>query len=132
LSKVITVDFDDTLAVTTTTAWGGTALMPVERIVRFIKLKIEEGFKVFIVTFRSEKDKQEVINFCKAHDLKIKHVICTAGQNKTEFVKLLKSSLHIDDHIETCTLLTMAGIEVLLVDWEQEDTNLMAQFFNKI
>jgi len=131
-NKVLTCDFDDTLAVTSSTAWGGTTLIPVERIVNFVKSKIDSGFEVYIVTFRNWDNKKEVVDFCKGYGIKIKDVVCTEGKNKTEFVKRLNSSLHIDDHIETCTLLTMAGIEVLLVDWEQEDTNLMAQFFNKI
>jgi hypothetical protein len=131
-SKVITVDFDETLAVTTTTAWGGTALMPVERIVNFVKSKIDSGFHVYIVTFRNWDNKKEIVDFCNRHRINIKDVVCTEGKTKTEFIKKLNSSLHIDDHIETCTLLTMAGIEVLLVDWGQEDANLMAQFFNKI
>jgi uncharacterized HAD superfamily protein len=131
-SKVITVDFDETLAVTSSTAWGGSTLIPVERIVNFVKSKIDSGFHVYIVTFRNWDNKKEIVDFCNRHRINIKDVVCTEGKNKTEFVKKLNSSLHIDDHIETCTLLTMAGIEVLLVDWGQEDTNLMAQFFNKI
>jgi len=131
-SKVITVDFDETLAITSSTAWGGTTLVPVERIVNFVKSKIDSGFHVYIVTFRNWDNKKEIVDFCNKHRINIKDVVCTEGKTKTEFVKKLNSSLHIDDHIETCTLLTMAGIEVLLVDWGQEDTNLMAQFFNKI
>lgn len=126
------MDFDDTLAVTSSTAWGGTTLVPVERIVNFVKSKIDSGFEVYVVTFRNWDNKKEVVDFCKRYGIKIKDVVCTDGKNKTEFVKQLNSSLHIDDHIETCTLLTMAGIEVLLVDWSQEEKNLMAQFFNKI
>ena len=132
MNKVITVDFDETLAVTSSTAWGGTTLLPVERIVNFVKSKIDSGFHVYIVTFRNWDNKKEIVDFCNRHRINIKDVVCTEGKTKTEFIKQLKSSLHIDDHIETCTLLTMAGIEVLLVDWGQEDTNLMAQFFNKI
>ncbi len=132
MGKVITVDFDETLAITSSTAWGGTTLLPIERIVNFVKSKIDSGFHVYIVTFRNWDNKKEVVDFCNKHRIDIKDVICTEGKTKTEFVKKLNSSLHIDDHIETCTLLTMAGIEVLLVDWGQEDTNLMAQFFNKI
>jgi uncharacterized HAD superfamily protein len=132
MSKVITVDFDETLAVTSSTAWGGTTLVPVERIVNFVKSKIDSGFHVYIVTFRNWDNKKEVVDFCKKHRIDIKDVVCTEGKTKTEFIKKLNSSLHIDDHIETCTILTMAGIEVLLVDWGQEDINLMAQFFNKI
>ncbi len=132
MSNVITVDFDETLAVTSSTAWGGTTLVPIERIVNFVKSKINSGFHVYIVTFRNWDDKKEIVDFCNKHRINIKDVVCTEGKTKTEFIKELNSSLHIDDHVETCTLLTMAGIEVLLVDWEQEDTNLMAQFFNKI
>ena len=132
MSKIITVDFDETLAVTSSTAWGGTMLVPVERIVKFIKSKIDSGFHVYVVTFRNWNNKKEIIDFCKAYDIKIKDVICTEGKTKTEFIKRLNSSLHIDDHVETCTLLTMAGIEVLLVDWDQEKNNLIAQYFNKI
>jgi hypothetical protein len=132
VNKVITVDFDETLAVTSSTAWGGTTLLPVERIVNFVKSKIDSGSHVYIVTFRNWDDKKEIVDFCNKHRINIKDVVCTEGKTKTEFIKKLNSSLHIDDHIETCTLLTMAGIEVLLVDWGQEDINLMAQFFNKI
>jgi uncharacterized HAD superfamily protein len=132
LNKVLTVDFDETLAITSSTAWGGTTLIPVERIVNFVKSKIDSGFHVYIVTFRNWDNKKEIVDFCNRHRIDIKDVVCTEGKTKTEFIKKLNSSLHIDDHIETCTLLTMAGIEVLLVDWEQEDRNLMAQFFNKI
>ena len=132
MGKVITVDFDETLAVTSSTAWGGSTLIPVERIVNFVKSKIDSGFHVYIVTFRNWDDKKEIVDFCNKHCINIKDVVCTEGKTKTEFIKKLNSSLHIDDHIETCTLLTMAGIEVLLVDWGQEDINLMAQFFNKI
>jgi hypothetical protein len=132
MSKVITVDFDDTLAVTTSTVWGGTTLMAVERVVNFIKLKIDSGHHVYVVTFRNWQNKREVTDFCKAHGIRIKDVICTEGKTKTEFIKQLNSSLHIDDHVETCTLCTMAGIEVLMVDWGQEENNTTAKFFNKI
>lgn len=130
--KIITCDFDETLAVTTSTAWGGTRLMAVERVVDFIKIKIGDGFDVYIVTFRNNADRKEVIDFCKGYNIKIKDVVCTEGKNKTEFIKRLNSSLHIDDSVEVCTLCTMAGIEVLLVDWGQEENNTTAKFFNKI
>ena len=132
MSKVITVDFDETLAVTISTAWGGTRLMAVERVVNFVKSKIDEGYEIHIVTFRNHSDKQEVLNFCKGYGIKIKSVVCTEGKTKTEFIKQLNSSLHIDDHVETCTLCVMAGIEVLLVDHGQVEHNTTANFFNKI
>jgi len=99
MSKVITVDFDDTLAATSSTAWGGTTLVPVERIVNFVKSKIDAGHEVHIVTFRNWQNKKEVVDFCHRHRINIKSVVCTEGKTKTEFVKKLNSSLHIDDHI---------------------------------
>lgn len=131
-NKVLTCDFDETLAITTTTAWGGTALTPVQRVVDFIKSKIDSGYYVYIVTFRNWNDKKEVVDFCARHGIGIKDVICTEGKTKTEFIKQLNSSLHIDDHVETCTLCVMAGIEVLLVDHGQDEHNTTAKFFNKI
>jgi hypothetical protein len=132
MNKVLTVDFDETLAITTTTAWGGTTLTPVERVVNFVKSKIDSGYHVYIVTFRNWNDKKEVVDFCGRHRIAIKDVICTEGKTKTEFIKQLNSSLHIDDHVETCTLCVMAGIEVLMVDWGQDEHNTTAKFFNKI
>lgn len=131
-NKVLTCDFDDTLATTVFTAWGGMSLCPILRIIDFVKSKIDEGYEVHIVTFRNHSNKQEVLNFCKDHGVRIKSVVCTEGKTKTEFIKQLNSSLHIDDHVETCTLLTMAGIEVLLVDHGQDEHNTTAKFFNKI
>jgi len=133
MSKVITVDFDDTLATTVSTAWGGTSLSPIPRVVNFVFDKVRsEGWEAHIVSFRSEKDRQEMIDFVKGWKLPIKSIVCTDGKTKTEFIKQLNSSLHIDDHVETCTLLTMAGIEVLLVDHGQDEHNTTAKFFNKI
>jgi uncharacterized HAD superfamily protein len=131
-NKVLTCDFDDTLAATVFTAWDGMSLSPILRVINFVKSKINEGYEVHIVTFRNHSNKQEVLNFCKGHGIKIKSVVCTEGKTKTEFIKQLNSSLHIDDHVETCTLLTMAGIEVLLVDHGQDEHNTTAKFFNKI
>jgi len=83
MSKVITVDFDETLAVTWLTAWGGTTLLPVERIVNFVKSKIDSGFHVYIVTFRNRENKKEVVDFCNLHRINIKDVVCTEGKTKT-------------------------------------------------
>jgi hypothetical protein len=130
--KIITCDFDNTLAATVFTAWDGMSLSPIFRVIDFVKSKIDEGYEVHIVTFRNHSNKQEVLNFCKGHGVRIKSVICTEGKTKTEFIKQLNSSLHIDDHVETCTLCVMAGIEVLLVDHGQDEHNTTAKFFNKI
>ena len=130
--KVLTADFDSTLAETVTTGWGGTSLQPIQRILDFVRDKAANGWAVHVVTFRSEDDRQEVTDFIKGYKLPVRSVHCTEGKNKTPFLKKLGSALHIDDSVEVCVLAFMAGIECLLVDHGQDDTNEMAKLFPKI
>ena len=130
--KIMTVDFDSTLAETVSTGWGGTSLQPIQRILDFVREKASSGWAVHVVTFRSEDDKQEVTDFIKGYKLPVYFVHCTDGKNKTPFLKKLGSKLHIDDSVEVCVLAFMAGIECLLVDHGQDDTNEMAKLFPKI
>jgi len=130
--KIMTVDFDSTLAETISTGWGGTSLQPIQRILDFVREKASNGWAVHVVTFRSEDDKREVTDFIKGYKLPIKSITCTSSKNKTPFLKKLGSKLHIDDSVEVCTLAYMAGIECLLVDHGQDDTNKMAKLFPKI
>jgi hypothetical protein len=133
MKKVMTVDFDDTLAATITSGWGGTSLKPISRIMNFVFDRVRSGeWEAHIVSFRSEDDKQEMIDFVKGYKLPIKSITCTSSKNKTPFLKKLGSKLHIDDDVSVCTLATMAGIDCLLVDHGQEDTNEMAKLFQKI
>lgn len=132
MNKVITCDFDDTLAVTQNGAWNGETLVPVPRVIDFIKQKHKEGHEIHIVTFRNWQNKKEVESFCKAHQIPVKSIVCTEGTNKIPFLKQLRSSLHIDDSVEVCTLCVMAGIDVLLVDWGQDEHNTTAKFLPKI
>jgi hypothetical protein len=133
MKKVMTVDFDDTLAATITSGWGGTSLKPISRIMNFVFDKVRSGeWEAHIVSFRSEDDKQEMVDFVKGYKLPIKSITCTSSKNKTPFLKKIGSKLHIDDNVEVCTLAYMAGIECLLVDHGQEDKNEMAKLFPKI
>ena len=130
--KVLTVDFDDTLATTTTSGWGGDSLQPIQRILDFVQDKAASGWAVHVVTFRSENDKREVTDFIKGYKLPVRSVQCTDGKNKVPTLKKLGSKLHVDDHVETCMLATLAGIDVLLVDSENNQTNSTADLFAKI
>ncbi len=133
MKKVLTVDFDDTLAATITSGWGGSSLKPIPRVMNFVFDKVRSGdWEANVVTFRSEEDKQEVIDFIKGYKLPIKSVICTSSKNKVPFLKKLNSKLHIDDSVEVCTLCIMAGIDVLLVDHGQEKNNTTAKWIPKI
>jgi len=133
MKKILTVDFDSTLAETVVTGWGGTSLKPIARIMNFVFDKVRSGeWEAHIVSFRSEDDKQEMVDFVKGYKLPIKSITCTSSKNKTPFLKKLGSKLHIDDSVEVCTLAYMAGIECLLVDHGQEDKNEMAKLFPKI
>jgi len=131
--KVLTVDFDECLAENKITAWGGSSLVPVERVINYVKQKHKEGYELYCVTFRGTlAAKKEAESFIKKHLIPIRSVICTDGKNKVPFIQKLNSILHIDDSVEVCTLCVMAGINVLLVDWGQDKNNTTAQFLPKI
>jgi len=132
MKKVITVDFDDTLVVTEDGAWYSTNLVPIPRIIKYIKEEHKKGSELHIVTFRNWQNKKEVESFCKAHQIPVKSIVCTEGTNKVPFLKQLNSELHIDDSVEVCTLCVMAQIDVLLVDWGQDEHNTTAKFLPKI
>ena len=130
--KVITVDFDDTLAATSTSGWGGTSLSPIVRVIDFVKEQHSKGANIHIVTFRGWDSKREVELFCRSHRIPISSINCTEGKNKVPFIKKLGSKLHIDDSVEVCTLCIMAGIDVLLVDHGQSENNTTAKWMPKI
>jgi uncharacterized HAD superfamily protein len=132
MKKIITVDFDETLATSEQGAWHASVLYPVERIIDFVKTEHQNGAELNIVTFRNWESKLEIENFCKKYKIPIKHIVCTEGKNKIPFIQRLRSDLHIDDSVEVCTLCIMANIEVLLVDWGQEKFNTTAKFIPKI
>jgi hypothetical protein len=85
MNKVLTVDFDETLAVTQNGAWGGENLVPIPRIVDFVKQKHKEGYEIHIVTFRNWSNKEQVNDFCKGYKIPIKSIVCTEGTNKIPF-----------------------------------------------
>ena len=138
MSKVITVDFDDTLfedpAYMQDGLWvpAGAQAEPIVRVHDFIREKAKEGYEFHVVSFREEKYKQEMIDLCKLYELPIKSYTCTAGKTKTTILKSLNSELHIDDNVEVLVLAEQAGIKGLLVDWKQEDQNCTAELFQKI
>ena len=76
--------------------------------------------------------KQEVIDFCEDYDIPISSVVCTCSNEKTPTLLELKSDLHIDDHVETLVLAKQAGINTLMVDWNQEKYNSTAKYFDKL
>lgn len=132
MKKVITVDFDETLATSETGAWNNTNLIPIPRIIDYVKEQHQKGAEIHIVTFRNWQNKKEVESFCRSHKIPVKSVVCTEGTNKVPFLKQLKSELHIDDSVEVCTLCIMAKIDVLLVDWGQDEHNTTAKFMPKL
>jgi hypothetical protein len=130
MSKIITCDFDETLATTISTAWGGTALVPVKNVINFVKSKIiTNKYTVYIVTFRSQKQIYEVINFVKQYDIQIKDIIFTSGQSKIKYIKELNSILHIDDHRSTCLELLSIGIDSVCVEWDKQMNDEPKFFF---
>ena len=132
MKQVITVDFDDTLATTKSTAWGGSSLIPIQRVIDFIKEKYKNGAEIHIVTFRNWQNKSEVEKFVKQHQIPVKHIHCTEGKSKTDVLKKVNSKLHIDDDLSTLMSAELAGIKTLMVDWNQEELNVAANLFDRI
>jgi len=141
-TKVITVDFDNTLAVTKSgagitirhgkTTRNATTLVPVPRVIDFVKQKHKEGYEIHVVTSRRWSGKEKVNDFCKEHRIPIKSIVCTEGKNKVSFLKKLNSELHIDNSVEVCARCVMAQIDVLLVDRGQDEHNITAKSLPRI
>jgi len=124
MKPVITIDFDCCLAFESVqnTGWivmGTGVLKPIEPVIAYVKRKYAKGFELHIVSFREEKDKQEMIDFCKQQKLDIASFTCTSSKSKTPFLKALKSTLHIDDSLSVCLGAEAAGIRTLFVDFGQ-------------
>jgi FMN phosphatase YigB (HAD superfamily) len=120
MKKVITVDFDETLA-KTHGVWdgikhleGGT-LTPIEEIFEIVFEKAKQGYDVWIVSFRSWDDMGEVQEFVKTHQLPITGMVATKGEAKLPFLQKLESVLHIDDNVETIVEAFENGIHGILV-----------------
>ena len=140
MSKVLTVDWDDTLFEDPAYSYASGALWipsgfkaePIERVHKFIKEKHKEGFEIHVVTFRMPEHISECHDLIKLYDLPIKSVISTEGRSKTQTLLNLKSTLHIDDSVEVCIFAEQAGIKALLVDWGQEKGNCTAELLDRI
>lgn len=131
--KVLTVDFDDTLAKSSyLSSFEECVLEPIQRVIDFVKEKHKEDWEIHIVTFRHPEHRKEVEDFCKDYEIPISSVVCTCSNPKTDVLLKLESDLHIDDHVETLVLAKQAGVNVLMVDWNQEHHNSTAKYFDKI
>jgi FMN phosphatase YigB (HAD superfamily) len=120
MKKVITVDFDETLA-KTQGVWDGIKhleggiLTPINEIFEIVFNKAKEGYSVWIVSFRSWDYMAEVQEFVAKHNLPITGMIATKGEAKLPFLQKLGSSLHIDDNVETILEAFENGINGMLV-----------------
>ena len=112
MKRVVTIDFDDTLATEMNTGWGK-SLVPYQTILDLIKKEHNLGSEIHIVSFRSEKDRPEMERFIRQHQLPIKSVICTNLKSKTPYLLKLGSNLHVDDMEFALDDAKAAGIETL-------------------
>lgn len=123
MKKVITVDFDETLA-KTDGVWdpinpikhleGGT-LTPIQEIFEIVFDKAQKGYEVWIVSFRDWSMMTEVQEFVTNHNLPVTGMVATKGEPKLPHLQRLGSSLHIDDNVDSILDAHEAGICGLLV-----------------
>lgn len=96
MKRVVTIDFDETLATEMNTGWGK-SLVPYQAILDLIDKEHKQGSEIHIVSFRSEKERPEMERFIRMHRLPVKSIICTNLKSKTPYLLKLGSNLHVDD-----------------------------------
>jgi acid phosphatase class B len=112
MKRVITIDFDETLATEMNTGWGK-SLVPYKAVLDLIEKEYRQGSEIHIVSFRSEKDRPEMERFVRQHQLPIKSIVCTNLKSKTPYLLKLGSNLHVDDMEFALDDAKKAGIETL-------------------
>lgn len=133
----ITTDFDDTLAfqvpdnITESGIIMSFKTVPNEKLINYLKSLKEKGKKVYIVTFREEKDIKDIRGFLKDNDLRVNGIIATNGKPKVAAIYRLNSIMHFDDDVETlvqCSKL-IRNIKPVLIANEQNVKDPLANKF---
>lgn len=84
-----------------------------------IKRKMTEGYNVYIITARQEKDAPAVLNFAKEYGVLRDHVYFTGGADKWHIIKRLGINKHYDNSKEQVDKINAnTDCEAVLVDWE--------------
>ena len=134
--KVITVDFDDTLAREELTSNGWMVftsglLHPILEVIYYVEQLVAEGHIVHVVTYRNDEDIPEVKEFIKKWEIPITEVHNTNKGSKIPVLQRLGSTLHIDDHRPTVIQTEKAGIPCILVDDGTHSNNSTADLFTR-
>jgi hypothetical protein len=113
--------------------WAATdVLKPIQKIHDLLWEKHEEGYIIDIVTARASWDMQEVKDYVEEYELPIRNMECTRGKCKTDTLKGIGSTLHIDDLLSVVIHAELNGIPCLLVDDGRHKNNTTADQFDKI
>lgn len=104
MKKIITIDFDDTLC------FDNDQEKPNKKLIKQIKSINKKKYTIYIVTARNKEYDSiyadiSVKDFIKKYKLPIKKIYFTKGKLKGPFLKILNSSLHIDNdelEIKSC------------------------------
>jgi trehalose-6-phosphatase len=133
----ITTDFDDTLAfqvpdnITESGIIMSFKTVPNEKLINHLKSLKEKGKKIYIITFREEKDTKDIRGFLKDNDLRVNGIIATNGKPKVAAIYRLNSIMHFDDDVETlvqCSKL-IRNIKPVLIANEQNVKDPLANKF---
>ena len=135
--KVITVDFDETLAreELTSNGWmyfSSGILHPITEVIEYVKELVGEGHIVHVVTYRNDEDIPEVKEFVERWKVPVSEIYNTNRGSKIPILQRLKSTLHIDDHLSTIIEIEKAGISCMLVDDGTHSNNSTADLFTRI
>jgi len=146
--KVISFDFDDTLALSKLTkstdpnetrpvilfpsGYWISEDVPNPPIVDLAKRLHNVGKELHIVTYRTHGWAEECYEFCKKCGITIKAIHATAGNSKVTFLQKIKADCHIDDDIMTCTEIFNTDITPILVKQPCHTSNSTLKLFKYI
>lgn len=114
MKKLITVDFDDTLC------FSDDFDKPNNKLIKKIKSLNKDKFTVVIVTARNREYDSiyagvKIKDFIKKYKLPIKKIYFTSGKLKGPYLKMLKSSIHIDNDEKEIASCKDCGVKTIRV-----------------
>lgn len=114
--KLITIDFDNTLCLYSNkyNDINKVESRPNKTLLKLINQWKATGHQIYIVTFRCESESKDVLDFVEKHNVPIDDIIYTCSKPKINFLKKIKSQLHIDDDFTTVADAMMANIDTML------------------
>jgi hypothetical protein len=141
----ISYDFDESLAIPSDLelngslwCWGGDdyyVLRPNKQLIEQLLADHAAGHEIFVVSFRMQKDRDEILHFIKENNLPIpeKNVICTDMGPKSDAIKRHGIERHYDDMVSALVEIAINSKcqPIIVVPENFKDANSSNQLFEQ-